>query len=156
MYALKVLAAAVGGLVGLALIFHNKPITRHRIFSESLATVIFAWGATDVLLNEYPFGVCLFGGLLVGFLNGYFLDMLKAIAPRLTRFGFRAWVAKMLDLKLPDSVFDEKLPEHQDTVLDENRDREAVAWLDENPKYTPPKPLNQFKRNNIEKGKTDE
>lgn len=151
-YALNVLTAAFGGLVGLAWIFHYKPVSAYRIVTEILATLIFSWAATDVLLRDYPLGVAAFGGFLIGLFNGYFLDMLKAIAPRLTRFGFRLWVAKMLDLKLPDSVFDEKLPEHQDTVLDENRDREAVAWLDENPKYTP-KPLNQYKRNDIERKK---
>lgn len=133
LYALKLAAAVMGGLAGLAWIFHYKPISRYRIFTEGLATVIFVWAILDSYFADFTIGQCAGLGFSVGFLNGYALDMLKAIAPKLVQFGFREWVAKILDLRLPESVFDENNHENQ-SVLDENRDREAVAWLDELPK----------------------
>lgn len=138
-YILKLAAAIFGGFVGLAYVFHLKKISLSRILVDGLATVILVWAAMDNFFFVLKAGECAGLGFGIGFLNGYMLDFIKAIAPNLVKFSFRAWVAWAFRLELPESVFDEKKSQQTD-VLDESRDREAVAWLDEVPKkrYDPP------------------
>lgn len=143
-YTLKIMAAVAGGFVGLSLVLHNKPITRYRVITESLATAIFSAALVDKYFLSQNAVVCSFFGLIVGFLNGYFLDMLKSIAPKLVRFSFKAWFARAFGFELPSDVIDDTQPEKpHGEILDESRDREAVEWL-ENPPPPPPQPIKQY------------
>lgn len=138
-YVLKLAAAIFGGFVGLAYVFHLKKISVFRIFVDALATVVLIWAAMDNFFFVLKAGECAGVGFGIGFLNGYLLDFIKAIAPNLVKFSFRTWVAWAFRLELPENVFDEKKSEKTD-VLDEKRDHEAVTWLDDGPKkgYEPP------------------
>lgn len=120
MYAAKIIAAILGGFVGLSLILHNKPVTRYRIVTEGLATAIFSAGLVDKFFLHQSVAVCSVFGLIVGFLNGYFLDFLKSIAPKLAEFSFKKWFARAFGFELPDEITQNKPP--------------------------PPTPLNQYRK----------
>lgn len=138
-YAFKLCVAFLGSLVGVAYVFHAQPISRYRFFLEYCASVVLTWAVMDNFFYVLGLGECVALGFAVGFFGSYTLKMLQNIAPNLAKFSFRAWVAWVFRLELPENVFDEKQPEQ---FSDENRMVELGKMSHKNNK-----PSTEYRRN---------
>lgn len=157
LYFTKIIATIFGGVVGLARVFHNRKMSKGRWVVEGLTTMIVSVAAMDYFFVNLNVVLCLFWGFIIGYLNGYFLDHLKSIAPKLSPYALRILIAKIFDLDIPQKILEspnseselEKNDVYQEDVLSEYNDRNAIDFLDDELKPFPPRPITQKKHRNM-------